>query len=380
MDRRRFVASLASMATLAALPALTYAVPKSGRYDRILILIELKGGNDGLNTLIPYADPEYKRLRPSLAIARERVIPLSESAGMHPALASFKPLWDGGELAWVQGLGYPEPNLSHFRSIEIWDSASASQEYLSDGWLARQFKQTPPPARFAAEGVSLATDDLGPLAGARAVSLTDPTQFVQRAHLVRESAKPANGALSHILKVSGDIRSAAEGLNTQAEFKAVFPRHRFGQACQAAARIAAGKNVAVIRISHAGFDMHANQLNTHERLLRELTEGVTALRAALAELGLWQQSLIMSYAEFGRRAQENGNGGSDHGTAAAHFVLGGSIRGGLFGQTPSLSHLEGGNLIHSVDFRRLYATLIERWWGVDSKPVLGGRFAPLGFV
>jgi uncharacterized protein (DUF1501 family) len=305
---------------------------------------------------------------------------LTEGIGLHPALANLKPLWDAGELAWVQGLGYPEPNLSHFRSIEIWDSASGSQEYLSDGWLARLFKQSPPPARFAAEGVSVASDDMGPLAGARAVSLSDPAQFISRARLVHESAVPANGALAHILKVGGDIRTAAEGLNSRTEFKVEFPRHRFGQACQAAARVAAGRNVAVLRISHGGFDTHANQLNSHERLLRELSEGLTALRTALVEQGLWDRSLIMSYAEFGRRAQENGNGGSDHGTAAPHFVLGGSIKGGLYGQAPSLARLEGGNLVYTVDFRSLYATVIERWWGADPQRVLGGRFKPLDFV
>lgn len=378
MDRRHFLASLA------ALPALSFYEPAdaapASRYDRLLILIELKGGNDGLNTLIPYADAEYKRLRPRLAIPRDHVVHLTEGIGLHPALANLKPLWDAGELAWVQGLGYPEPNLSHFRSIEIWDSASGSQEYLSDGWLARLFKQSPPPARFAAEGVSVASDDMGPLAGARAVSLSDPAQFISRARLVHESAVPANGALAHILKVGGDIRTAAEGLNSRTEFKVEFPRHRFGQACQAAARVAAGRNVAVLRISHGGFDTHANQLNSHERLLRELSEGLTALRTALVEQGLWDRSLIMSYAEFGRRAQENGNGGSDHGTAAPHFVLGGSIKGGLYGQAPSLARLEGGNLVHTADFRSLYATVIERWWGADSQRVLGGRFKPLDFV
>jgi uncharacterized protein (DUF1501 family) len=138
--------------------------------------------------------------------------------------------------------------------------------------------------------------------------------------------------------------------------------------------------VAVLRISHGGFDTHANQLNSHERLLRELSEGLTALRTALVEQGLWDRSLIMSYAEFGRRAQENGNGGSDHGTAAPHFVLGGSIKGGLYGQAPSLARLEGGNLVHTVDFRNLYATVIERWWGADPQRVLGGRFKTLDFV
>ncbi len=374
MDRRHFLSSLA------ALPLLAHAAPTPGRYERLLILVELKGGNDGLNTLIPYADAEYSRLRPRLAIPRDQVVQLGESAGLHPALASLKPLWDGGELAWAQGVGYPEPNLSHFRSIEIWETGSASQEYLSDGWLARVFRAAPPPAGFAAAGVSVATEGMGPLLGARAVSVSDPAGFVNRARLVNVAARPANGALAHLLKVGEDIRTAAQGLDAHTEFKTEFPRHRFGQACQAAARVAAGRNVAAIRVSHDGFDTHGGQANVHERLLRELAEGVLALRAALLEKDLWRDTLLMSYAEFGRRPRENGSGGTDHGTAAPHFLLGGGVKGGLYGQAPSLSRLDGGNLVHTVDFRGLYATVIERWWGGDARAALGGKFPTLDCV
>lgn len=374
MDRRRFLASLA------ALPWLAHAAPEGGRYERLLILIELKGGNDGLNTLIPYNDSEYTRLRPRLAIPRERVVQLDATFGLHPALAPLKSLWDGGELAWVQGVGYPEPNLSHFRSIEIWETASGSREYLGDGWLARVFRAAPPPAGFAADGVSVAADDMGPLAGARAVSLSDPARFVNQARLVRASPHSANGALAHILKVGDDIRAAAQGLDSHTEFRAEFPRHRFGQACQAAARVAAGRNVAAIRISHNGFDTHGGQSNVHERLLGELAEGLLALRAALAEKGLWRDTLLLSYSEFGRRAQENGSGGTDHGTAAPHFLIGGRVKGGLYGQAPSLSRLEGGNLLSTVDFRSLYATVIERWWDGDARAALGGKFPTLAVV
>lgn len=375
MDRRHF------LSTLAAWPLLAHAAPTPpGRYERLLILVELKGGNDGLNTLIPYADAEYGRLRPHLAIPRDQVVQLDESSGLHPALAGLKPLWDGGELAWARGGGYPAPNLSHFRSIEIWETASASHEYLSDGWLARVFRAAPPPAGLAAEGVSVAAEGLGPLLGARAISLSDPAGFVNRARLVNTATRPANGALAHLLKVGDDIRAAARGLDGHTEFRTEFPRHRFGQACQTAARVAAGRNVVAIRISHDGFDTHGGQANTHERLLRELAEGVLALRAALIEKDLWRDTLLLSYAEFGRRPRENGSGGTDHGTAAPHFLLGGRVRGGLYGQAPSLSRLEGGNLLHSLDFRSLYATVIERWWGGDARAALGGKFPTLDCV
>lgn len=371
MQRRDFLLGLA------AAPLLAWSAPQRGRYDRLLILVELKGGNDGLNTLIPYADPDYARLRPRLALPRDQVIPLDEQMALHPALAGFKPLWDGGELAWVRGVGYDQPNLSHFRSIEIWETASGSQETLSDGWLARLFRQVPPPASFAAEGVALGGQGLGPLAGARAVTLSDPERFVRQSRLLPEGRATGNAALDHLRRVADQTRAAASGLNRESRSRAVFPSHRFGQACEAAARVAAGRNVAVIRLTLDGFDTHGNQLNTHQRLLGELSSGLLALREALMEMALWDRSLIMSYAEFGRRPQENGGGGTDHGTAAPHFLLGGRVKGGLYGAQPDLRRLEGGNLAATADFRALYASVTEGLWGLDARHLLGRRLETL---
>jgi uncharacterized protein (DUF1501 family) len=381
MKRRDFL--FASVAALAAPRLAAAASHARADYRRLLILIELKGGNDGLNTVVPYADETYYALRPRLGVRRDEVLQLDERTGLHPSLKPLLPLWQGRELAIVQGVGYPQPNLSHFRSIEIWDTASRSEEYLQDGWLARQFALQPAPAGFAADGVSVGGADLGPLAGtgARAIALNDPETFLRQAKLAKPSGAKRNAALAHILKVEGDVVQAAAQLNAQTAFRTEFPRGPFGNAVRTAAQLAANPaGIAAIRISLGNFDTHQGQPAQHQRLLGDLAEGLAALKSALVEIGRWDSTLVMTYAEFGRRPQENNSMGTDHGTASAHFVAGGRVRGGLYGAPPQLGALEGGNLRHAVDFRSLYATAIERWWGADSARVLGGRFERLDLL
>lgn len=376
MQRRDFLKALGGLTLYGLNPAV--AATGAERYRNLLFLVELKGGNDGLNTLIPHADPHYARLRPRIAVARDQVLPLSEQAALHPALVPLMPLWQAGQLAWVQGVGYPQPNLSHFRSIEIWDTASHSHETLDAGWLARLFKAVPPPAGLAADGVSVGSAELGPLAGsgARTITITDPEQFRRQSHLAGAANKTArNGTLAHILKVETDILQAAEGLGALSGFATDFPGTAFGQAVRAAAHVAASPaGVAAIKLSLGSFDTHVNQPGPHARLLGELAGGLSALAEALKERGLWERSLILTYAEFGRRPAENASNGTDHGTASAHLLAGGRVRGGLYGQVPELGRLEGGNLVHTVDFRSLYATVIQRHWGLDPQAVLSGRF------
>ncbi len=383
MDRRAFLQWSASTPLLAwGLPA---AASQSPSRRRLLVLVELKGGNDGLNTVVPLGDPAYARLRPRLAMARESLLPVSEAAGLHPSLDKLLPLWSSGELAIVQGVGYPDPNLSHFRSIEIWDTASGSHDYLEEGWLARAFARNPSPAAYAADGVVVGASDLGPLAGtgARAIALTSPEDFLRNARLAQGAQhRSRNPALAHILKVERDIARSAERLEPGRDLKTVFPPGPFGAALRTAARLAANpQGVSVIRVTLSGFDTHANQQGVHAQLLRQLGDGLAALRSALVETGRWPDTLVATYSEFGRRPRENHSGGTDHGTAAVHFVAGGAVKGGLYGEPPRLDRLDGqGNLGFTVDFRRYYATLLEGAWGGDSRAVLGGGFAPLEFL
>jgi uncharacterized protein (DUF1501 family) len=383
MDRRQFLRFTAVAPAVAVLPR-AFAKADKSESRRLLILVELKGGNDGLNTVIPYADTAYERLRSRLAIAREQVIALDERTGLHPSLEPLLATWKEDKLAIVQGLGYPDPNLSHFRSIEIWDTASKSDEYVDDGWLARALTRSPSPKGFAADGIVVGSADLGPLAGgkARTVALTNPDQFVRNARLAQGDGEARNAALRHILKVENDVQQSARRIAGGREFKASFPAGPFGNAARTAAQLAANPaGVSAIRVTLGGFDTHANQLGLHAALLRQLAEGLAALRAALEEAGRWDDTLVATYSEFGRRPRGNQSNGTDHGTAAPHFVLGGGVRGGLYGAPPALARLDGnGNLPHAVDFRAYYATFLETWWGTDAKAVLNGPFERLDFV
>ena len=250
LDRRAFL-SLAALAPFAGMANLAAAVSAPAT-RALLVLVELKGGNDGLNTVIPFADPLYSQLRPRLAIARDQVLQLDERTALHPSLAPILPIWEERRLAIVQGIGYPKPNLSHFRSIEIWDTASKSEEYLDAGWLARAFAASPSPAQFAADGVVVGPNAMGPLAGStgRAIALASPEQFLRNARLARGEGEARNGALAHILRVERDVLAAAERLHAGRKFDAPFPQGAFGSAVQTAAQLAANESgIAVVRLS-----------------------------------------------------------------------------------------------------------------------------------
>lgn len=368
--------------------------------DRILILVELKGGNDGLNTVIPFADPTYAQLRPVIALKADEVLQLDAKTGLHPALKPMLGLWETGQLGIVQGVGYPEPNLSHFRSIEIWETGSKSTEYLADGWAARGMKAGfAARGNFTTDGVLIGGTEMGALAGARAVSLNNPEAFVNQSRLALANAgvdpvlaarAKGNPALQHLLRMEGDINQAANGLRgDKYNFTTVFPAGGFGNSVKAAAQVVASQvakpagegGVPVITLSLGSFDTHQNQLGTHAALMKQLAEGLVALQSSLSELGAWDRTLVMTFSEFGRRARQNNSNGTDHGTAAPHFVLGGAVRGGLYGQAPDLSRLDAAqNTRYTTDFRQLYSTVAKDWWGVSPEVVTRGRFEPVKFL
>lgn len=388
MKRREFFRFSAGMgAALLAPPG--FAKDHPG-YQNLLILIELKGGNDGLNTVVPYTDPAYYRLRPQIAIRREEVLQLDQSVGLHPGLQPLMALWQSREMAVIQGIGYPQPNLSHFRSIEIWDTASRSEQFLQQGWLARAFAVSPTPEFYSADGVVIGSQEMGPLSGnTRVVALANTDQFLKTARLAMPARVHGNPALEHLLKVESDIVKAADGLRTtqgKFDFKTEFPKGGFGDVVKTAAQVIAagehsGKKVAVLRLTLGSFDTHQNQPATQAALLKQLAEGINALKSSLRELDRWDSTVLMTYSEFGRRPAENLSKGTDHGTVSPHFVMGGRVKGGLFGSAPDLAQLDGaGNLLFQVDFRNLYATVLEQWWGVNSRQVLGEQFRTLDLL
>jgi uncharacterized protein (DUF1501 family) len=393
MNRRHFLSAFSS-ATGAAL--LTSHAPGWGQgvgqraasaSDRILVLVELKGGNDGLNTVVPYADDTYYQLRNAIAIRREDVLKLDNRVGLHPELKTALPLWEKGELAIVQGVGYPQPNLSHFRSIEIWETSSKSAEYLDDGWVARGMKAGyGGRAKFTADGVLIGGNDLGALAGARAVTLNNPEAFINQARFAMPSHAQGNAALQHLLKTENDVSDAAQGLRSEKfNFVTEFPQGAFGNGVRAAAQVVASQKgkggVPVIVLTLGSFDTHQNQSGTHANLLKQLGEGLAALRSSFTELGAWDRTMVMTFSEFGRRPRQNNSNGTDHGTVAPHFVAGGAVRGGLYGQAPDLSRLDSSqNMAYTTDFRQMYATVARDWWGVNPEDVVRGRFEPLKFL
>lgn len=363
-------------------------------FRRTIVLIELRGGNDGLNTVVPFTDAAYKRLRPNLALGGDRVAPLSRDLGLHFGLKALAPAWKEGDLGVLLGLGYPEPNRSHFRSIDIWNSAAKYDELGSDGWLARTLSRVEvrKHADLMADGVVLGYSDtvghagLGPLAGQplRLLVMDSPQEYIERAKGVVATTitAPATSALGQLLATRNDIAATVQRLGdldkTAPAFTVKFPDTGLGKHLQLAARlIAAEANVPVWKLTLDGFDTHAGQLKRHAELMTTLGDAIAAFRAALIEAKLWDRTLVMTYSEFGRRVEENASQGTDHGTAAAHFVLGGKVKGGIHGQHPDLRRLEGGDLVYTTDFRSVFRSIAQDWWGYKAPFLSDTKIQPI---
>ena len=343
--------------------------------SRILLLVELKGGNDGLNSLVPYADAKYRELRPAIGVARERILPLDERVGLHEKLEPLMESWKAKDFAILQGVGYPYPNRSHFRSIEIWDTASASNQTLSEGWIAQAFESTSLPRGVGVDSIAIDTNALpstGP--GLRTIVMQDAENFLRQAEALKEQPGMKDGgnpALRHLLAVRQEVNAAAKGLSDRLR-AAPAPAHAYaqdlllGRQFDLATRVLTARvPVVAVKTALGGFDTHANQVQPHERLLAFLATSLATLRRNLIAANLWNDVVVMTYSEFGRRAKQNASGGTDHGTAAPLFVMGGGVKGGLYGAYPSLGDLQDGDLKHSVDFRSVFATVAQGCWGLQ---------------
>jgi uncharacterized protein (DUF1501 family) len=360
-------------------------------WDKCLVLIELSGGNDGLNTVVPFADPDYYKLRKNIGIPEAEVVKLDKAFGLHPALRPLETSWKEGDLAIALGLGYPNPNRSHFRGIDIWNAGSKSDELLPDGWLARILSdaQASTPAELLAHSISLgysaAYGGGGALYGHQLNRLTMDRvdEFVRRAKRIPKPGDVVpNAAVAHILHVQNDINATAdrlEQLYRKAPALNGFPGTGLGSHLQLAAKlIAAGITCPVFKTTVGGYDTHAGQKAAHINLLGELGGALGAFRAALKSVpGAWERTLVMTYSEFGRRAGENDSGGTDHGTAAPHLLMGGKVKGGFYGKQPSLTQLDYGDLVYTTDYRQVYQTVGQGWFGYQ-KPFLSEKgFKPL---
>ncbi|MCO4781340.1 MAG: DUF1501 domain-containing protein [Candidatus Cloacimonetes bacterium] len=369
MDRRQFIYSLFSSMVLSQLNP-TFA-SSAINPSKTLILIELKGGNDGLNTLVPFNDPLYSKLRPNLGLKQNEIIQLKPELFLHKSLSPWKQLWLDQDLAIVQGLGYKNPIRSHFRSIDIWDTASDSDEYLNHGWLNDCLAMKRSTYDF--EGLILGSSDPGPLQGGDINSLVikNQKQFLRTAKRVKQSKHQANNpSLMHFESIKQDIQSSYEMIQKKLDPSIQvdgFQKDKLSRALKSAAQyILSGVNVPVIKVTLGGFDTHSNQKNTHANLLRQLGNATSNFARIMKKHNLWDQVVLATYSEFGRRAQENGSKGSDHGTANTHFVMGGQVKGGLFGEAAKLDNLVNNDLQYTQDFRSYVKTLVENTLKTDA--------------
>jgi uncharacterized protein (DUF1501 family) len=406
----------------------------TGKDATILVVLQMAGGNDGLNTVVPYSNDFYHQARPRIGLSADKIIKINDNLGFHGALTGFKNLYDAGNLAVVQGVGYPNPNRSHFRSTEIWQTASDSDRVEKYGWLGRYFDNA---CAGADPTVGVTIGNQLPEAffakTPQGICFTDPQNYRFKSSgnpkpgqpdMTEESYKKLNelensapapdggpsmeteennsgGSISSLaagmpmtggravdfiartsldaMQSSDEIRSIA----ARAQNQAVYPQSQLGNSLKLVAKlIGGGLPTRIYYVSQGGYDTHTNQLGTQARLLGDLGDSMKAFVDDLKAQGNMPRVLVMTFSEFGRRVSDNANGGTDHGAAAPMFIVGGKVKTGLLGKYPSLApqDLFQGDIKYNVDFRNVYAGILENWLKTKSAPVLGKQFEPVQLV
>lgn len=366
--------------------------------QKILVLVQLSGGNDGLNSVVPYSNPAYLKLRPSIGIKPEQVLKINDKVGLNPHLAAFETLFKENKLSIIQGVGYPNPNRSHFRSIEIWQTAEP-KKIKETGWLGRYIdlcrggrKQDANvfpainvdpilPKTLSAEHVVVPSISELDRFTFKTASEADRKFQLEAFQSIYEKYPLERPYVEELRRIGLDTTKASDRFaKLAAQSKSVhkYPNSKFGKQLQfIATLINGGVDCPVYNLSLSGFDTHTNEQNPHGKLLQTLSEGIGAFMQDLAQSNMDQNVLIMTFSEFGRRVAENGGRGTDHGTAAPVFLIGSELKGGLVGEHPSLTDLDDGDLKHQIDFRCVYASILDRWFGADSQEVLGDKFDKL---
>jgi len=370
MNRRDLINFLAAGIAIPLAPiSISAASIKSGKR---LILVELSGANDGLNTVIPIKDERYGELRPRIKIDRSKAFNLGNGLVLNSAMRSLDSALQAGDLAIMQGLGYPGQNRSHFKSIALWETGGDGTKSGKNGWLTEDIEQMTGSDQLDAHGISL-DGGMGIFASPSGVwlSMTSLGQFstLQKKLVIPNQTLSSNPALSFVLDRAHALNSSMQSISS----KISRLRNKnlninagdFGkQASMAAYLIDAGISAPVLKLKIGSFDTHENQTWRHRRLLQDLSKGLSGLRRALIQSGHWDNTLIMTYSEFGRRAKENESGGTDHGTAAPHFLMSGSLEGGLWGIHPDLGNLTDGDVKFTTDYRVVYDKILSDWFGL----------------
>ncbi|SFQ23979.1 DUF1501 domain-containing protein [Hymenobacter arizonensis] len=397
--RREFLRTSALASSLLLVPKFLHALDRGPGLARLadapgarrLIVVQLSGGNDGLNTVIPYKNDLYYKARPTLGIREASgILPLEKDLGLHPTLKGLKGLYDQGHLAVLNSVGYPNPDRSHFRAMDIWQSGSGADQVVSTGWLGRYLDsdcsdcQLPYHALEVDDTLSLA------LKGAtrKGLALKNPGKFHQLtqnrllAKVSQQTAPAHHAQVDYLYKTLAETASSAEYLYDKSKIyksNVAYPNSEFGKNLKTTAElINSGVESRVYYLALSGFDTHVRQQEQQQRLLADLGDGLAALAHDLQQHNQWDNTLVLVFSEFGRRVGQNASNGTDHGTANNVFLLGGGLRKkGVLNDAPDLANLDQGDLRHQVDFRSIYATLLRDWLGADDAAILGTGFEHL---
>ena len=363
--------------------------------DNILVVCQLSGGNDGLNTVVPFADPLYAKARPTLALKGDEVLHLNEAMGLHPTMGGLATLYKEGKVAIVQNVGYPNPNRSHFKSMDIWQSASPDAK-LPFGWIGRSMDERLAQQMYNPVAcVGLSTGRPLALQAKDAsipcfASLADIKSLVGNADaekLLRQIQGRDAEQGSAIRTIQDANRAALDAMNLlNAKLDGAKPKQTYGENgfgrgfAQISQLLMASPQTRVVYFSHGGFDTHSRQKDAHAKLMQEFSDAVLAFQREMEAAGLDKKVTLLVFSEFGRRVEENGSLGTDHGEAAPMFLIGSRVKGGFHGPNPDLANLSRGDVPWKTDFRSVYATTLENWLGNDAGLVLGSEFPTLDLI
>jgi uncharacterized protein (DUF1501 family) len=359
-----------------------------------LVIIQLSGGNDGLNTIVPYQNDIYYKSRPDIAIEKSKVLTLSDDLGLNPVMAGLKNVYEEGNLCIVNSVGYPNPDRSHFRSMDIWQTGSSSEEYLSTGWLGRyldaQCTQTQCLPHYAIE-----VDDTLSLAvkgeKSKALAVQDAKKLFQATRpaflktIQAHTAHTEHDNVAYLYKTLAETVSSAEYLYDKSKVQKTtgeYPNNEFGKRMKSIAElILSGVQTQIFYVSLAGFDTHIRQNGQQDKLLEEYTKAITAFMQDCKTNSLLDNVLVMTFSEFGRRVAQNASNGTDHGTANQVFLFGNKLKKkGFYNAAPNLTDLDDGDLKFTIDFRNIYADILKNWLETNPETILTKNFSSLGII
>jgi len=369
-----------------------YAMVPPG--NKVVVVLQLSGGNDGLNTVIPISNDIYYRERPALAIQKNAALKLTDDAGLHPELVSLADMFHNGDMGIINSVGYPNPDRSHFRSMDIWHTASQSDEYKTTGWLGRYLDDqchgcnTPTQALEIDDVLSLALKGQE----SKGIAVKDPRRLYNTSHekyfkdLNNSHAKDhAERPADYLYKTMAETLSSADYIYQQSKMHTTatdYPKTDLGGSFKTiASLILSDINTKVYYVSLGSFDTHVNQHTQQQRLFKEMNDAVAAFVKDMKANNRFDDVLLMSFSEFGRRVSQNASGGTDHGTANNMFMIGGGLQQkGMINTLPDLQNLQEGDLTYAIDFKNVYATVLNKWLKADDQQILGKQYEHLSFI